>query len=106
MIFGFIRPRQKERRPPGLPAIRTGAGEQLTGRAGRKPNLGGGIPGQSAEDFTRSILFRILSENHYEMSISGIIEDCVCLFLDHKGGISYPESFSPFHQLEYEQKKL
>jgi hypothetical protein len=53
--------------------------ERLTGRAGRKLNLGclpdisfrrAVIPGQKgAEDFTRSILSQILSEYHYQMSI-------------------------------------
>jgi hypothetical protein len=40
LVFDFTRPRQNEYRPPGLPAIRMGAVERLTGRAGGKPNLG------------------------------------------------------------------
>ena len=95
LVFGFTRPRQNEYR----------AGERLTGRAGWKPKLGEGIPGQKAprtfpgqkpgaEDFTRSILSRILSENHYEMSIIKFVSYyrtisifqhiflCICLTTD------------------------
>ncbi|MDR4505756.1 MAG: hypothetical protein MRK01_13375 [Candidatus Scalindua sp.] len=46
LVFGFTRFRQNEYHPP-VP-VRAGAGERLTGRAGCKPDLGEGIPGQKA----------------------------------------------------------